>query len=343
MLLSNHNADIDPFLVMLGTGRHARFVASANILKGFIGTVLKTLAGPIPRSKGAGADDTVKLIEENLKNGINVAMFPEGNKSWDGETCYISPRTATLVKESGVGLVTYRLDGDYMRRPRWAKSKRKGPVYGKVVAEYSAEDVAKMDEKEIYDHICRDLYVNAYEEQRIRKDKYESDDKAEGMELSAYLCPCCKRFDSISTQGNEISCTCGMHATVNEYGFFESDELPFDNLLAWSKWEKSFLAERKEEEWEKDKPITTDENVWIRRNDEGENGSVSVYFDRIEVKTSRNTDVYRLKDISKMGMFRSTRIYFSCGESYVELRKESGISGIKYFTLWRVLTGKEIY
>ena len=36
LLLANHNSDLDPIMLIMGTGRHARFVASANILKGFL-------------------------------------------------------------------------------------------------------------------------------------------------------------------------------------------------------------------------------------------------------------------------------------------------------------------
>ncbi len=340
LLLANHNSDLDPVMVIMGTGKHARFVASANVLKGFFGGLIKLLFAPIPRKKGASADDTVSLIEENLKQGISVAMFPEGNKSWDGETGFISPRTARLVKESGAALVTYRLDGDYMKNPRWAKHSRKGKVYGTFVNEYTAEQLAGMSEQKVYDIICKDLYVDAYAFQRERGLRYRGKNLAEGLELTGYLCPCCKRFDTVKTKGNVVFCDCGMKAELDEKGFLHSDTLPFKEPLSWSRWEKSYLSE-KGGKWQG--VITRDEGVTYKCGDKkAENAIVTVFSDRIEINADQKY-VHYFSDVVNMGAFRTTRVFISFREGYVELFKESGISGIKYFTLWRTLTGQKIY
>ena len=340
LLLANHNSDLDPIMLIMGTGRHARFVASANVLKGFLGGILRLVFAPIPRYKGAAADDTVALIKENLSQGISVAMFPEGNKSWAGETGYISPRTARLVKESGVALVTYRLDGDYMKKPRWAKYSRKGPVFGTLVKEYTADELKNMSEDKIYEAICGDLRADDYAFQRKRHIPYRGKNLAEGMELTGFLCPCCKRFDVVKTEGNTVFCDCGMTATVDEEGFLHSDTLPFDSLLSWHRWEKGYLLENA--------PsltglITKDEHVVVKQNGRflSDDATVSFYPDRIEIAAEKSY-VFPLSGIAKMGAFRTTRVYFSGEQGYIELFKQSGISGIKYFTLWRVLEKKSI-
>lgn len=341
LLLANHNSDLDPIMLVMGTGRHVRFVASANILKGFLGKLLRIFFAPIPRNKGASADDTVALVEENLKQGVSVAMFPEGNKSWAGETGYISPRTARLVKESGAALVTYRLDGDYLKNPRWAKHPRKGPVFGTFVKEYTKEELAQMSEEKIYEAICDDLHTDEYAFQKERHIPYKGKDLAEGLELAGYLCPCCKRFDAVKTKGNKVFCDCGMEATIDEEGFLHSERLPFDNLLSWSRWERSYLIENASSFTGE---VTRDEHVIVRQNGKEveRDATVAVYPDRIETegKTKR---VFYFDGILKMGAFRTTRVFFSGEAGYVELFKEEGISGIKYFTLWRVFSKKKIY
>ena len=342
LVLANHNSDLDPIMVIIGTGRHARFVASANLLKGFSGKILKLFFGPIPRNKGASADETVSLIEQNLRQGVSVAMFPEGNKSWSGETGYISPRTARLVKESGAGLVTYRLDGDYMRTPRWAKYPRKGPVFGTFVRELTAEELKDMTEEEVYRIICDDLKADAYAFQRERRIAYKGKDLAEGLELAGYLCPCCKKFDTVETKGDTVFCSCGMKATLDAEGFLHSDTLPFSDLLTWSRWQKSYLFEHADDY---QGIITTDVGLTFRVGGKsvGSDAVASFYPDRIEIEADKKY-VFLLKDIEKMGAFRTTRVYFTCADgTYVELFKESGVSGIKYFTLWRVFSGKSLF
>ena len=342
LVLANHNSDLDPIMVIMGTGRHARFVASANLMKGFSGRILKTFFGPIPRSKGADADKTVDLIEQNLKEGISVAMFPEGNKSWSGETGYISPRTARLVKESGAGLVTYRLDGDYMKSPRWAKHPRKGPVFGTFVRELTPEEIRQKSEQEIYEIICSDLNTDAYAFQREKRIKYKGKDLAEGLELAAYVCPCCKKFDSVKTKGDVVFCDCGMKATLDEEGFFRSDTLPFSDLLSWSRWEKSYLFEHRSDY---SGAITTDEGLTFSLNGKrlSSDAKATFFSDRIEIEAEKKY-VFPLADIKKMGAFRTTRVFFTCADStYAELFKESGVSGIKYFTLWRIFSGRSLF
>ncbi len=342
LVLSNHNSDLDPIWVIMGTGRHARFVASANLMKGFSGWLLKTFFGPIPRNKGAEADATVDLIEKNLREGISVAMFPEGNKSWSGETGYISPRTARLVKDSGAGLVTYRLDGDYMKFPRWARYPRRGPVFGTFVRELTPEEIKRKSEQEIYEIICNDLHTDAYAFQREKHIKYKGKNLAEGLELAAYVCPCCKKFDSIKTKGDVVFCDCGMKATLDEEGFFHSDTLPFTDLLTWSRWEKSYLFEHRAEY---SGAITTDEGLVFSLNGKrlSSDAKANVFPDRIEIDAEKKY-VFPLADVRKMGAFRTTRVFFTCADSsYAELFKESGISGVKYFTLWRIFSGRSLF
>ncbi|MBR5048266.1 MAG: 1-acyl-sn-glycerol-3-phosphate acyltransferase, partial [Erysipelotrichaceae bacterium] len=165
LLLSNHNSDFDGLLMVIALKRHFKFVGSANIMSGALGKLIRFLIGLIPREKGAAADNTVELIVDNLNAGIDVAMFPEGNKSWDGSTGFISKRTAEILKQADCGLVTYRFDGGYLRSPRWARTKRRGKIFGRVVNEYSKEQLDKLSVDEIYDIIVRDLQADAFQYQ----------------------------------------------------------------------------------------------------------------------------------------------------------------------------------
>ena len=57
LILANHNSDFDPFLMIITLKQHFKFVASANIMSGPVGKLIAFLVGPIPRAKGAGADE----------------------------------------------------------------------------------------------------------------------------------------------------------------------------------------------------------------------------------------------------------------------------------------------
>ena len=76
-------------------------------------------------------------------------MMAEGNRSFSGETGFISPNTASLARKSGAGLITYRLHGGYLVNPRWSKEVRKGPVWGEVTGQYTHEELSAMNDAQI--------------------------------------------------------------------------------------------------------------------------------------------------------------------------------------------------
>jgi len=351
LLLNNHTMDIDPLLVVIGTHRHMRYVASANIMRGFGGWFVKFLAGPIPRYKGASADDTVALIKENLQAGISVAMFPEGNRSWNGETGFISRRTAKLVKESGVALVNYRTTGGYFKTPRWSKeSHRKGPTYGELVREYSPQELASMSEDQIYDAICRDLYVDASEEQRKNPHSYTCKAPAECIETVLYCCPACGAIGSIHSEGDHFFCRCGLEGTIDDKGFLSGHKVPCDTIAEWDRRQKAYLIQNAEKLMNDPEPLTADAGaeVYIKENGEKRvlsmDAGVFILGDRIRVRDMNGlSEEYLLKDIVKLSAFRNTQVFFTCSNGlYVELKFHRPISGIKYYSLWRILTGREL-
>lgn len=348
LCLANHTMDMDPLLMVIGTHRHMRFVASANIMRGFSGSIIKFLVDPIPRHKGASADDTVELIKQNLQSGVSVGMFPEGNRTWNGESGFISLRTAKLAKESGAALVTYRITGGYMRTPRWGTKARFGKTHGALVNEYTPEMLSAMTVEQVYEAINRDLYVNAYEEQKKNPVRYRSKAPAECIESVLYCCPKCGALSSIDSKGDRFACRCGLEGTVDEYGFLHGKDLPYDNVLDWDRAQKAYILKNAEKFRADEEPLSLDPQatVIIKENGESrtvaENAAVFLYGDRIRIRDIAGTDEsFPLADISKLSAFRNTRVFFTCGRRYVELHFARPVSGLKYYALWRVLTGKE--
>ena len=275
-------------------------------------------------------------------------MFPEGNKTWNGESGFISKRTAQLAKDSGAALVTYRITGGYMRTPRWGTKARFGKTHGALANEYTAETLASMTVDEIYDAINRDLYVNAYEEQKKNLQKYRSKIPAEAIETVLYCCPKCGALSSISSKGNQFACRCGFEGTVDEYGFLHGKDLPYDNVLDWDKAQKEYIKKNAEKFRNDEEPLSLDPQTTVIIKEDGEartvseNAAVFIYGDRIRIRDIEGVDEsFPLSEITKLSAFRNTKVFFTCGGRYVELRFANPVSGLKYYALWRVLTGKE--
>ena len=351
LILSNHNSDFDPLLMVISLKKHFKFVASANIMSGPVGKIIKFLAGPIPRGKGASADQTVQLIIDNLNAGIDVAMFPEGNKSWDGSTNFISRRTAEIFKQTRCGLVTYRFDGGYLRSPRWSRYSRRGRLIGQVVGEYPYEQLKDLSVDEIYDIIVRDMQADAFQYQDEHRLKYRGKALAEGIENLAYLCPVCHRFDTIHAKGDEFWCECGMKGIYDEYGYLQGEQIKeYNTTVKWNGFQKEWLKQHKDElKKQTDEAISRDEGLHLYEivNNERillkDGLTASLYGDRMCIGNDSDFELtMRWMDISKIGMFRNNALYLTYGDRRYELFRLDGFPLIKYFSLWRVLTDKSL-
>ena len=126
LLIPNHVTSWDPLLVGMSIRKkQTYYVASEHLFrKGFRSELLKWVAGPIPITKGAVSTDAVRTCLRLLKAGNSVCIFAEGEQSWDGRNHEVQEATGKLAKLSGATLVTYRIEGGYLSKPRWADTMR---------------------------------------------------------------------------------------------------------------------------------------------------------------------------------------------------------------------------
>lgn len=243
LVISNHVTDWDPIFLGASFPRLLTYVASEHIFRwGFASKVIQFLFAPIPRLKGSTAVNTAMAVMKHLHKGENVCIFAEGNRSFAGQTEPIYTSTGKLAKKCGATLVTYRLHGGYLASPRWSGSKiRKGKMTGEVVGVYPPEQLKTMSPEEIVALIERDIFVDAYAEQRELKTIYKCKERAKGLERLLWLCPSCKKTGTLHSEGNDLTCDCGFHAFYNEESFLEGNNLPADNLTDWDNWQTEEL------------------------------------------------------------------------------------------------------
>ena len=139
IVLCNHVTDWDPIFVGAAFKEQMYFVTSEHLLRlGFVSKLIMWLQAPIARQKGGSAAGAVKAMLRAMKEGHNIGLFPEGNRTWDGVTRDFPASTGKLVRSCGGTLVTFRLSGGYFASPRWAgASTRRGRMRGQVVGTYS--------------------------------------------------------------------------------------------------------------------------------------------------------------------------------------------------------------
>ena len=341
LILSNHVTDFDPILVGLSFPEHMYYVAGENVMRmGFLSKLVSRYASVIQRVKGTTDAEAALQILRTLRKGRNVCMFAEGNRTFTGETLPVVPATSKLVKLSRSTLVTYRLTGGYLSTPRWSPHRRKGKMTGAVVGVYPPEEIKKMTEAEIAALLARDLYENAYETQARAPVAFKGKALAETLETALYLCPKCHRIDTLHSRGDRFFCDCGLSLTMDAYGFFRGDDLPFKTPLEWDKWQTGEME--KLADTLGDEAAFSDGDQTLNRKEDDHSltplvtGTMALYRDRLAV----GDRIFPLKDLRGIGLIQRQGMVFSTADADYAVTAQRLRCVRKYQTLFEFLKAK---
>jgi len=343
LIVSNHNTFLDSALVALAFSRHMYFLASEHAFRaGLPSKILKFAFAPIPINKVKTDISAVKEMIRRLKNGANVCLFAEGDRSFNGLTGPIAMSTAKLAKTSGADLITYRLEGSYFVTPRWSKNKRKGIINGVVVNTYTSAEIKAMTVDEVYDVIKRDLYEDAYKRQKENPCLYTGKGLAENIETVLYLCPECKEIGTIKSGGDRFYCGCGLEGVYTDTGFLEGEKLPFSTITEWDLWQAEQLAEIVNSS--ADGSICVDEEQQLFKIrpaiDKTLAGEGQMYINK-KIFSCAGMSI-PIENITKFAVTDQMELLFANknGDSY-EVRSQYPRSALKYREIFRVLTGDQ--
>ena len=342
IILSNHNTNYDPLMVAVSYREHMYFVAGEHVFRaGFASKLLRACFAPISRVKGTTDARTAMEVLKAVHAGHNVCIFAEGDRSFNGLTCDILPSTGKLVRASGAALVTYRIEGGYFASPRWSKTIRRGKMRGYEVARYSPEELKSMTNEEVNAIIKRDLYEDAYARQNIEHARFTGKRLAEGIEAGLYLCPSCRRVQTIVGKDDHFACACGLHGRYTEYGMLEGDTLPFSTVTEWDLWqEKTFFQFALHAS--NDELLFEDAGQRFFRLRPKEEllaeGTLRMYGDRFTIGEKS----VKLKEIANFAIHGRMTIVFSTHDGqYYELKSAIDRSAPKYEVAWRACLERE--
>ena len=335
LIICNHVTDWDPFLLALCfPEKQYYYVASEHIFRlGLISRLLTWLLEPIPRRKASMGTDTVMSCLRHLRAGHSVCIFAEGDASWDGLSHEIFASTGKLARNSGASLITCRLEGAYLSRPRWSKKVYKGKVKAHPVAVYSPEQLKAMTPAAITAQINSDIFENAWERQKELKTVYQNDGIADGIAQALYMCPKCRRIGTVTGKGRQVSCECGFSTSFNALGFFEPAE-PFENVYEWDKWQSANILP---ENAEHDAALFSDGELTLREihADHSDEllctGTARMFRDRLTV----GEQTFFLKDIQMMALVQKKALLFSADSKYYELKAQNIACMRKYLAVWK--------
>lgn len=256
LLISNHTSNAD-----------YKFIASAvkPARISFLGTyhwfTFKKLAfwlkriGAIPKYQFTTDLEAMKKIRYVIrdKKGV-VYIAPEGTVYASGHLGYISPAIAKMVKFLKVPVYASKIQGAGLGNAKWSAKPHKGLVHIDTHLILSAEEVQTLSKEQILERIITSLSYNEFDFQKRFNVRVPGPDKALGFETMFYKCPICHSEFTLSTSGNDITCSCcGSTATIQDTFTFKwtpsnkktyPNAQYFENYSQWYDWQ---LDEMKKE------------------------------------------------------------------------------------------------
>lgn len=242
IILTNHQATMDPFFTSKAFRFPIYFYASDDLFNLKVSPLIEYLAAPIPKSKSVSDIKAVAISLRVLREGGAIGIAPEGNRTLSGKLWEMSDAVAKLVKTAKVPLVLFNLCGGYGTDPRWGASIRKGTRFvGRVNRILYPEDYAALSAEELFEIIREGLDVD----DTLSGERYRSRRRAEYIERALYMCPVCGAVGTITSHGAKFHCTsCKTEAEYTEDLKIAPTFGGYSRIYEWYEWERREIVQR---------------------------------------------------------------------------------------------------
>jgi len=343
LLLVNHVGFFDPFFASYFIQQKPNFVSSDAVLRDPVKRFFLTGFGVIPKKKNMRDSHVIREMAAAIQSGSSVGLFPEGSRTWTGETLFIDDSIGKLIKLLKVPVVTAKLQGMFLFNPRWSTKIRPAKIEIEYKLLADTDELKSLDYRELAERVRRNLYHDEMKWQAVQKVPIRSAKRAEFMNHVLFYCPECSSFDGFSAKAYEMKCThCGVAFTVNKFGFFENSVEAYEyknikqayaiQLEKFTEFLKHKISMQSKELLFSDNEV----NVFSE-NSEGDfdfmgEFTVEFYLDRIELKIDAECyNMFYFVDIQTLNPQFNERIeMFANEKAYRFVGKKPGLSGVKW-------------
>jgi 1-acyl-sn-glycerol-3-phosphate acyltransferase len=119
LLIANHQSFLDTVPIGLAVRRHLCYLARSTLFDHrTLAWIMRSL-NAIAINQDGFAREGLKAILEQLQAGRAVLIFPEGERTWDGDIQPLRPGIHLLIKKVEMPIVPIGLAGAYDCWPRW--------------------------------------------------------------------------------------------------------------------------------------------------------------------------------------------------------------------------------
>lgn len=122
LIVSNHQGSLDPVLLAVRLQRPVNYIAKSELFQGWWATLLLHMVNAFPVRQGAGDVGAVKETINRLSAGHVLNIYPEGQRTPDGEIGPLQRGVALIVRRARVPVIPAAISGSFEAWPvhrRW--------------------------------------------------------------------------------------------------------------------------------------------------------------------------------------------------------------------------------
>ena len=119
IFISNHTSIVDSFLIGAFLPRKIFFMAKSTEFESRVKRIFFYISHSFPVRRYDIDPISLKNAFKILDFGGMVGIYPEGERTWDGEMLPLRRGTVRFMLAAGVPIVPASISGAYFHQPRW--------------------------------------------------------------------------------------------------------------------------------------------------------------------------------------------------------------------------------
>ena len=180
----------------------------------------------------------MNILRAKNENAV-IVIFPEGRLSCYEHTLPVAEGTAELIQKLGVNLYSWKAEGAALTFPKWREKgeERIGKINSKVSLLLTADEVTQKSTCEIKKIVGEAILHD--DELAMDGVSFKCDSIAHGVDKILFKCPKCLKEGSLSSEGNHITCECGLDVTLDN--LYKLHDAPFSRINEWFEWQQASI------------------------------------------------------------------------------------------------------
>lgn len=338
-VLFNHQTAYDQFFVGMAFKGATYYLATEDLFSlGFLSKLLRFAVAPIPIKKQTTDLKALKNLLAVAKEGGTIALAPEGQRTFSGETAYINPAIVGMARKLKLPIAIFKIEGGFGAQPRWSDVIRKGPMKAGVSRVIEPEEYESLSKEEFEKLIVDELYVN----EACVDHEYKHKKLAEYMERAVYVCPDCG-LTTFESKDDITECKkCGLKVRYKSTKELEGVDKPFPHrfLLDWYRAQNDYVNSIDLTKMT-DKPVYEEKaslyKVIVYKHKEliDESVSVNLYGDRMEVFSDKfEKQVFDFSKVRAVTVLGKNKINIYDEDVILQLKGDEHFNALKYINFY---------